>query len=93
MTQLNPSQLQFHSGSRDFDKEEFVNYVKPYFADLTRVGKTNFLCVFTYGNGDKADVTGYRSGTTLNVTNNSKILKSRQTGGTWAVFTLGEVES
>jgi len=85
---LSAENLEFHSGNSTFSKEDFIRAVKPYFADLKRVNRTRFLCVFTYGNGDKTDVTGYKSDTTINVTNNSKVLKSRSTGGNWAVYQL-----
>lgn len=83
------SKLQYHSGSEDkMEQEEFLKEVVPFLKDLERVGRTNFLCVFKYGNGDKTDVTGYSTSTTLNVTNNSRIIKSETTGGKWAVYQL-----
>lgn len=86
--ELNLGNLEFHSGDSTFGRAEFIEEVAPYFEDLKRVNRTNFLCVFTYGNGDKTDVTGYQNDTTLDVTNNSKILKSRKTNGSWVVYQL-----
>ena len=85
---LSAENLEFYSGSRTFDKEEFVKAVQPYFSDLCRVNRTKYLCVFTYGNGDKTEVTGYSTDTTINVTNNTRVIKSKNTGGKWAVYQL-----
>lgn len=85
---LDPQNLTFHSGDKSFSKDEFIKIFSPYFEEAKKVGRTNYLCAFKYGNGDKTDVTAYRTDTTINVTNNSKVLKSKSTNGTWVVYEL-----
>lgn len=86
--ELLTERLVFDRGDDTFSKEEFIKHVKPFFTDLKRVGRTNFLFVATYGDGSKPDVTGYATSTTINATINSRVLKSDRTGGRWAVYRL-----
>lgn len=85
---LKPENLRFNRGNSNFKPEDFLKYVRPYFKDLQRVGRTNHLCVFIYGDGSKPDVTGYRTDTTINATINERALRSERTGGMWAVYDL-----
>lgn len=87
---FNVESLKFHSGDKNFRPIDFWLYVQPYFEDLKRVNRINYLCVFAYGNGDKVDVTGYRTATTLDVTNNTRILKVQATNGSWAVYKFNQ---
>lgn len=83
---LKPENVKFNRGNPNFGPEEFVSHVQPYFQDLTRVRRTNHLCVFTYGDGSPPEVTGYESDTTINATINTRALKSEKTGGMWAIY-------
>jgi hypothetical protein len=86
--ELKVDNLTFDRGDSTFTATEFVNRVKPYFKDLDRVGRTNFLFVAEYGDGSKPDVTGYATGTTINATINSRVTKCERTNGRWAVYQL-----
>ncbi len=87
MVELKVEKLEFLKGDQGFSKEEFVKVIKPYFEDLRQVNRTNFLFVALHGDGTKS-ITGYRTGTTLNATLNSHILKCERTKGTWALYSL-----
>lgn len=86
--ELKPENLVFDRGDETFTKEEFVKVVSPYFADLKRVGRTNFLFAATSGKGEKPAVTGYKTGTTINATINQCALDAQKSGGKWAVYRL-----
>jgi len=86
--QLKVDTLTYHSGNKEITPEKFVETVSPFFDSLSRVKRTNYLCLFVYGNGDKPDVTGYNSPDTMNVTNNSRILKTKETNGSWVIYSL-----
>ena len=85
---LSLENLVFHSGHKEFTKEEFIKVIAPYFDSMKSYGRTNFLCAFEYGNGDKAEVTAYKTDTTIDVTNNSRVLKCMRTKGKWVVYKL-----
>jgi hypothetical protein len=80
--------LQFDRGDNSFTAEEFANYVRPFFQDLSRVGRTSFLFVAVYGDNRKPDVTGYATDTTINATINSRVLSCEKSNGKWAVYRL-----
>jgi hypothetical protein len=86
--ELNTEKLSFVLGDETFAREEFAQIVRPFFRDLSRVGRTNYLFVATYGDGSKPDVTGYATNTTINATINSRALKCEKSGGKWAVYKL-----
>lgn len=83
---LTDSNLEFHSGNSNFSLDDFKKEVAPYFNDLQKHNRTKYLCVFKYGDGSPVEVTGYSSDVTLNVTNNTRIIKSEASGGMWAVY-------
>ena len=85
---LSVENLKFNRGNETLTPDEVVQMVKPYFNDLVRVGRTNHLCVFVYGDESKPEVTGYRSDTTINATINTRALRAQKTGGKWAVYDL-----
>jgi hypothetical protein len=87
-TTLSVENLRFNRGNEALTPEEVVEHVRPFFNDLQRVGRTNHLCVFVYGDETKPDVTGYRSDTTINATINTRALKAQTTGGKWAIYDL-----
>lgn len=80
--------LVFLFGDNTFKENEFIECVTPFFKDLSRVNRTNYLFVATYGDGTKPDVTGYQTSTTINATINSRATKAERTGGKWAVYQL-----
>jgi hypothetical protein len=88
MKELKADKLTFDRGDESLNKEEFVKAVSPFFEDLKRVGRTNFLFAAVYGDGTKPDVTGYRTATTINATINQKALAAQKSGGKWAVYRL-----
>lgn len=88
--ELTADKLVFDRGDKDFSPDEFVKVVKPFFADLSRVERTNFLFVAQYGDGRKPDVTGYKTSTTINATINSKALECQKSNGKWAVYRLNK---
>lgn len=85
MKSIDVNNLVFHSGDKTFEPTEFFEKIKKYIPELSRVGRDNFLCVFEYGDGT-FDVTGYRTDTTINVTNNTSVLRTQATNGRWAVY-------
>ncbi len=87
---LKPESLIFDRGHEDFDKEEFIKILQPYMQDLSRVGRTNFLCAFTFGDKSKPLATGYRTSDTINATINEAATRSDKSGGKWAVFRFSE---
>ena len=87
---LDESKLEFVSGNAAFTPKEFVAAVGPYFKDLSRVNRTNWLFAAVPADGSKPDVTGYRTDTTINVTINQRVLKHEKAGGKWAVYKLVE---
>lgn len=87
---LSVEKLKFNRGDSTLTAEEVVGFVNPYFSDLKRVGRTNHLCVFVYGDGTKTDVTGYRSDTTINATINTRALRAQKSGGKWAIYDFVE---
>ena len=88
MKELSLENLKFMLGDESFEKEDFLKMIQPYFKDLSRHDRTNFLFVATYGDGSKPDVTGYNTSTTINATINSFAAKSTRTNGKWAVYEL-----
>lgn len=90
MRELLAEKLTFVSGDDSFTKEQFVKAIKPYFADLVRVKRTNFLFVALNDQGlvMKGGVTGYKTDTTINVTVNSAVLASTKVGGKHAIYKL-----
>jgi len=87
---LSPEKLTFDRGDESFEKDKFVEIVKPFFSDLKKHGRTNFLFVATFGDGRKPAVTGYHGSDTINATINSRVLDSTKSGGKWAVFKLND---
>lgn len=85
---LSADKLQFLMGDESLTKDDFVKTVQPFFADLKRVDRTNFLFVAVHGDGSKPSVTGYRTNTTINATINAHATKAERTGGKWAVYQL-----
>lgn len=85
---LTSEKLQFVMGDESFSKEDFITAIQPFFKDLSRVNRTNYLFVALHGDGTKPDVTGYRTNTTINATINSYATKAERTGGKWAVYQL-----
>ena len=43
MKELKAEKLEFVRGDESFSKDDFAKAIKPFFADLTRVKRTNFL--------------------------------------------------
>jgi hypothetical protein len=82
--------LSHHRYSQDIPVEEAVRALRPYWKDLTRVGRTQFLFVGIPGNGGKPIVTGYATDTTADVTLNPKIMElSKVPGSRWTLFKRG----
>jgi hypothetical protein len=84
--QLAIDKLNFVKGTEDFTKEEFKAIVEPYMPALNKVNRTNYLVAFKYGDGSPSEATGYRTNTTIDVTINSRVLKTQKTGGKWAIY-------
>lgn len=84
---LNAANLTLLTGNPNFKKEDFVKTVQPYFTDLTRVGRTNYLFAAIVPN-QKPVVTGYATNTTINATINSRVIECEKNGGMWAVYSL-----
>lgn len=91
---VNPQHLTLEYGTEGFTPEQFAEIIASYMPALQRVGRTNWLCVFEYGDGvSPRDVTGYRTNQTIHATINDVVLKSERTGGRWAVYRYTPVES
>jgi hypothetical protein len=88
MKELKVEKLTFERGDNTFSPDEFAKVVGPYFTDLSRVGRTNFLFAAVFGDGSKPEVTGYRTNTTINATINQRALAAQKSGGKWAVYRL-----
>lgn len=84
---LEANRLVFDRGCSDFLPEDFTKTVSPYFADLNRVGRTNFLFAAVV-EGQSPQVTGYATDTTINATINSRVLQTEKQGGKWAIYRL-----
>lgn len=84
---LTADKLTFDRGDSSFTPEEFTKTVSPYFKDLARVGRTNYLFAAVYPSG-KPDITGYHTNTTINATINTIVTKCERLGGKWAVYRL-----
>lgn len=84
---LQAENLVFDRGDSTFDAETFARTLRPYWSDLVRVNRTNYLFVAAV-EGQKPVVTGYATEVTINATINSRALECERLGGKWAVYRL-----